>query len=87
MLKLLLIYIILINLLTFYVYVDDKRRARKGRWRTSEATLVMLAVVGGSPAALLAMLLFRHKTRHMQFVIGIPAILIIQLLMALFALD
>ena len=87
MLKLLLIYIILINLLTFYVYVDDKRRARKGRWRTSEATLVMLAVIGGSLGALLAMLLFRHKTRHMQFVIGIPAILIIQLLMALFALD
>lgn len=87
MLSFLLIYIILINLLTFFVYVDDKRRARKHSWRTSEFTLVMLAVVGGSVGALLAMLFAKHKTRHKQFTIGIPAILIIQIVLAVFLMD
>ena len=83
MLKFLLIYLIIINLATFCVYVDDKRRARKGSWRTGEAALVGLAVIGGSVGALAAMLLVRHKTRHRQFTIGIPAILLLQLLIAI----
>lgn len=84
--KYLLVYIILINVVAFVAYADDKRRAKKHSWRTSEATLVMLAVIGGSLGALLAMLFFRHKTRHKQFAIGIPTILIVQLLLALFFL-
>ena len=86
MMKFLLIYLILINLITFVVYADDKRRAMKHSWRTSESTLVMLAIIGGSLGALLAMLLFRHKTRHNQFAIGIPTILVAQILLIIFLL-
>ena len=82
--KFLLIYIILINLVTFVVYADDKRRARSHSWRTSESMLVMLAIIGGSLGALLAMLLYRHKTRHKQFTFGIPTILIVQILLMIF---
>ena len=85
--KSLLIYLIIINLLTFFVYVDDKRRAKRHRWRVSEATLILLAVFGGSVGALLAMILARHKTRHSEFLIGIPTILIAQLLTAFFLMQ
>lgn len=84
--KYLLVYLILINLVTFVVYVDDKRRAKRHSWRTSEFTLVMLAVIGGSLGALLAMLLFRHKTRHTQFIVGVPTILIAQIFLIIFLL-
>lgn len=84
--KYLLIYIILINVVTFWVYADDKRRAKKHMWRTSESALVLLAIIGGSVGALLAMLLFHHKTRHKQFVIGIPTILISQIALMIFLL-
>ena len=84
--KYLLIYIILINVVTFLVYADDKRRAKKHMWRTSESALVLLASIGGSVGALLAMLLFHHKTRHKQFVIGIPTILISQIALMIFLL-
>ena len=86
MFKLFLAYFILINIITFIVYADDKRRARRGLWRTSESTLVLLAVAGGSVGAMLAMLLLRHKTRHTRFVIGIPTILVVQILIAFFML-
>ena len=84
--KYLLIYIIFINVVTFWVYSDDKRRAKKHMWRTSESALVLLAIIGGSVGALLAMLLFHHKTRHKQFVIGIPTILISQIALMIFLL-
>ena len=84
--KYLLIYIILINVVTFLVYADDKRRAKKHMWRTSESVLVLLAIIGGSVGALLAMLLCHHKTRHKQFVIGIPTILISQIALMIFLL-
>lgn len=73
-----------INVLTFFVYGIDKWRAKQGRWRISEATLLMLAVIGGSIGALLGMRIWHHKTMHKKFKYGLPAILLAQI--ALFSL-
>ena len=60
------------------MYGIDKSRARRGKWRISEKTLIGIAVIGGSIGALLGMLVFHHKTKHWYFRFGIPAILLIQ---------
>ena len=80
MTSLLLLYVVAINLLTAIAYALDKYKARRKRWRIPEATLLWLAVLGGSPAALLAMHLFRHKTLHNKFRYGVPLILAVQLI-------
>ena len=60
----LLYYLIVINVVTFLVYGIDKWKAKQGSWRISEATLLMLAVIGGTIGALLGMQVWRHKTMH-----------------------
>lgn len=80
--KILTIYLILINLSAFLSMGIDKRKAIKNRYRIPEKTLFLLAIFGGSPGSIIGMQLFRHKTRHKSFTIGMPAILIIQLLLA-----
>jgi len=72
-------YLIVINLVSFFVYGADKRKARQNAWRISERTLILLAAIGGSIGALLGMGVFHHKTKHMKFVIGVPVILICQI--------
>jgi len=84
--KYLFIYLIIINIITFIVYAWDKRKAKKGAWRTPESTLLLLAAVGGSVGALLAMYMLRHKTNHKKFFLGVPAILIAQLAIAAYFL-
>lgn len=74
----LICYVILINIITFLIYVIDKKKAEKDKWRIRERTLMILAVIGGSIGALLAMHAARHKTKKNRFRIGIPVILIIQ---------
>ena len=74
-----IIYLILINILTFIAFGVDKSRARNHAWRTPEKRLFFLAVIGGSVGAIAGMYFFRHKTRHWYFVIGMPLILILQL--------
>ena len=76
---LLLYYLLIINPLTFAIYGVDKWKARHGKHRIDESTLLMLAAVGGSIGAWAAMYTWRHKTQHKQFTIGIPAILALQL--------
>lgn len=76
--KYFLYYLIAINLITFFAFGIDKRKAEKGVWRTKESTLLGLAVIGGSVGALLGMNAFRHKTKYKKFTIGVPAILILQ---------
>lgn len=78
----LLVWLAVINLLTFLVYGADKRRARRGKWRVPEKTLFLLPLLGGSIGALLGMRVFHHKTKHWYFVWGIPAILLAQIALA-----
>ena len=84
--RILTIYLIAINILTFLIFGIDKRKARKGKWRIPEATLIGLAVAGGSIGALLGMYLFRHKTQKRKFNLGIPAILLLQAALTYFLL-
>ena len=79
------IYIlIVINVLTFFIYGIDKRKAKQGNWRISEATLLILAVIGGSIGALLGMEVWHHKTMHKKFKYGLPLILLIQIVLIYF---
>ena len=72
------IYLIGINILTLLIFGADKWKAKRDKWRIPEDTLIWLAIVGGSVGALLGMYLFRHKTKHRKFQIGIPVILLVQ---------
>lgn len=76
------IYLILINLIAVIVTIYDKLCAVKRRWRVKESTLLILSALGGSISMYITMLLIRHKTRHIKFMLGIPIILIFQLLIA-----
>ncbi len=76
------IYLILINLIAVIVTIYDKLCAVKRRWRVKESTLLILSALGGSISMYITMLLIRHKTRHIKFMLGIPLILIFQLLIA-----
>lgn len=73
------LYVIIVNIAGFAEMGIDKRKARRGAWRIPEANLFLTAAVGGSIGCILGMYTFRHKTRHLSFVLGMPAILIIQL--------
>lgn len=84
--KLVLIYLLIINAVGFLLMRIDKGKARKNRWRIPEATLMTVAALGGSAGSLLGMYLFRHKTRHLKFTLGIPLILALQLVIALWIL-
>ena len=77
-----LAYLALINIATFLVYGADKRRAKRHRWRVPEKTLFLLPLLGGSAGAILGMHTFRHKTRPWYFRWGLPAILVVQLILA-----
>ena len=76
------IYLILINLIAVIVTIYDKLCAVKRRWRVKESTLLLLSALGGSICMYITMLLIRHKTRHIKFMLGIPLILIVQLIIA-----
>lgn len=77
-----LIYLLLINAAAFLLMLIDKQKARRGRWRISEAALLWSAALGGSAGALAGMYLFRHKTKHKKFTLGVPAILTAQIVIA-----
>lgn len=75
-----IIYLIIINIITFLAMWIDKNKAKKGKWRISESSLFILAILGGSIGGIAGMYTFRHKTKKKRFIIGIPAILIIEIL-------
>ena len=70
---------IVINIVTFLVYGIDKWKAKQGCWRISEATLLILAIIGGCIGALFGMKVWRHKTQHKKFKYGLPLILLAQI--------
>lgn len=76
-------YLLLINFIAFFLMGIDKSKARHKKWRIPEKTLFLSAILGGSIGSILGMQLFHHKTRHTSFVIGMPCILILQILFAL----
>lgn len=76
-----LIYIFIINAISFSLFGIDKYKARRGLWRIPEKILFLSAILGGSIGAIAGMYLFRHKTKHRSFTIGMPAILFIQILL------
>ena len=78
-LQILCVYALVINLVLFAVMGIDKYKARNGLWRIPEKTLFGLAIAGGSIGGILGMQVFRHKTKHLSFKLGFPAILIVQL--------
>ena len=78
----LLCYLIFMNILSFLLMGTDKYKARHKKWRIPEKTLFLTAILGGSIGSILGMQLFRHKTRHTAFVIGMPCILVIQIILA-----
>lgn len=73
-----LIYLVAINIVTFFLFGLDKWKAKRSKWRIEESTLLGLAAVGGSIGALLGMKAWHHKTLHRKFKYGVPAILIVQ---------
>ena len=81
MAKLILLYLLIVNALGFLLMLVDKRKAQKNLWRIPESTLFLMAAIGGSIGSIAGMYKFRHKTKHWQFVIGMPAILIVQIVL------
>ena len=70
---------LLLSAVGFFLCLSDKRRAKKGRWRVPEKSFFLLALFGGGIGVLLGMYRVRHKTRHMSFVFGIPALTVLNL--------
>ncbi len=75
-------YLIVVNLIAFYLMGHDKARAKKGGRRIPERTLFLWAAIGGSAGAIVGMRTWRHKTKHASFLFGLPGILILQLVLA-----
>ena len=79
-----MIYLVMINVLSFFIMGLDKVKAKKQRYRISENTLLFIALIGGSLGSYLGMYCFHHKTIHIKFYMGIPLILFIQILIYCF---
>lgn len=81
----LFIYLLIINTVTFFVYLIDKHNAKRKLYRISEKNLILLVVAGGSLGALISMYVFRHKTKHLFFTLSVPLILFLQVVGIWFA--
>ena len=86
MMNIILGYLLAVNITSFLLYGIDKYKAKKGRWRISEATLLLMAVIGGSIGAWVGMRIWHHKTMHKKFKYGIPVIIIFQVALAVYLL-
>lgn len=84
--KVLLVYLLIINAAGFILMLVDKVKAKKNLWRIPEATLFLVAAIGGSVGSILGMYTFRHKTKHIKFIVGMPLILAAQIVIAILIL-
>lgn len=83
--RLLFITLVAMNIVAFIMYGIDKYKAKQGEWRIPESTLLLLALLGGSIGALVGMKVWHHKTKHKKFYIGVPAIIVLQLALFVWA--
>ena len=86
MMNIILGYLLAVNIASFLLYGIDKYKAKKGKWRISEATLLTMAAIGGSIGAWAGMRIWHHKTMHKKFKYGIPVIIILQVALAVYLL-
>lgn len=86
-LKIVLIYLIVISAVSVFITVFDKIAAKRGMYRISERALLTAAAIGGSVAMYVTMLVIRHKTKHAKFMLGIPVIIVLQILLFVFFRD
>lgn len=81
-----IIYLVIINIIGFYIMWSDKRRAKWGKWRVPENTLFLITALGGGIGTIAGMYTFRHKTKKLKFTIGLPAILILEIILVVYLL-
>lgn len=82
--KNIVIYLLAINIITFLIMWWDKHEAKVGDWRVSEKTLFMLVLIGGGIGGIIGMYTFRHKTKKLKFTIGLPTILILEIILIIY---
>ena len=85
--NILLVYLVIINAAGFLLMLVDKIKAKKSRWRIPEATLFLVAVIGGSIGSIAGMYTFRHKTKHIKFIVGMPLILALQIIACILLIE
>ncbi|MBO5986350.1 MAG: DUF1294 domain-containing protein [Lachnospiraceae bacterium] len=78
-----IVYLLAVNIVAFLLMASDKKKAKSGAWRVPEKVLFLSAILGGSIGAIVGMQVFRHKTKHWYFKYGMPAILILQMIIAI----
>lgn len=78
-LKNILLYLLIINIIGFFMMWSDKRKAKKGKWRIPEQTLFIVTAIGGGIGTIAGMYTFRHKTQKLKFTIGLPALVILEI--------
>ena len=81
------IWLCVISLIAIVITISDKIKAKRNRWRVPEATLLLISALGGSAAMYLTMLTIRHKTRHIKFMLGIPLILVFQIVIVIWCIN
>ncbi len=79
-------YAVIINIIGYIIMIIDKYKAKKNKWRIRESTIFIIGLVGGATGVVLGMTMFRHKTQHKKFYIGMPLIVIVQSILSIILL-
>lgn len=83
-LKNILLYLLMINIIGFFMMWSDKRKAKKGKWRIPEQTLFIITALGGGIGTIAGMYTFRHKTKKLKFTIGLPTLVILEIILVIY---